>query len=117
MEKRITKTDNFNEIIKIATELGRQDLVEFATHEIELIAKRNANKGESKLSKENAEIMEAIVYTLTDLAEPVRISELQVENEKLANLSNQKMSALLKKLVDNGTIKKSIEKKIAYFSI
>ena len=61
--------------------------------------------------------METIVEILTDLAKPVRITDLQSANETLANLSNQKISALLKKLVDGGKVAKTIEKKIAFFSI
>ena len=61
--------------------------------------------------------METIVETLTDLAKPVRITDLQSANETLANLSNQKISALLKKLVDSNKVAKTIEKKITFFSI
>ena len=61
--------------------------------------------------------METIVETLTSLAKPVRITDLQSANETLANLSNQKISALLKKLVDSNKVAKTIEKKIAFFSI
>ena len=51
MEKKITKRDNFNEIIKIATELNRKDLVEFATHEIELLDRKKSTDTKSKTQK------------------------------------------------------------------
>ena len=51
--KKITKKDNFNEIIKVATELGRTDLVEFATKEIALLEKKSANKAPTKTQVAN----------------------------------------------------------------
>ena len=42
--------------------------------------------------KSLSSFMETIVETLTNLAKPVRITDLQSANETLANLSNQKIS-------------------------
>ena len=115
MEKRITKRDVLNHIIEAyATDTM---VVEYAKHEIELLDNKAGRKTETKTQKENVAIIETIVETLTDLAKPVRITDLQSANETLANLSNQKISALLKKLVDSNKVAKTIEKKIAFFSI
>lgn len=115
MEKRITKRDVLNHIIEAyATDTM---VVEYAKHEIELLDNKAGRKTETKTQKENVAIMETIVNTLVELAKPVRISELQSANETLANLSNQKVSALLKKLVDTEKVVKTIDKKVAYFSI
>ena len=46
-----------------------------------------------------------------------RISEIQDANDRLGELSNQKMSALLKKLVDTEKVVKTTDKKVTYFSI
>jgi DNA-binding transcriptional regulator GbsR (MarR family) len=43
------------------------------------------------------------------------ISEIQAEEEMLEGLTNQKMSALLKKLVDSQRVEKYIEKKKTFF--
>ena len=115
MEKRITKRDVLNHIIE--TYATDTMVVEYAKHEIELLDNKKATKSETKTQKENVATMEIIVNTLTELARPVRIAELQEANSTLAELSNQKISALLKKLVDNKTITKNIDKKVAYFSI
>ena len=115
MEKRITKRDVLNHIIE--TYSNDTMVVEYATHEIELLDKKASSKTETKTQKENVAIMETIVNTLVELAKPVRISELQSANETLENLSNQKISALLKKLVDTEKVVKTIDKKVAYFSI
>ena len=115
MEKRITKRDVLNHIIE--TYANDTMVVEYATHEIELLDKKASSKTETKTQKENLVIMNTIVDTLVELARPVRITDLQSANEELANLSNQKISALLKKLVDTNKVVKTIDKKVAYFSI
>ena len=115
MEKRITKRDVLNHIIE--TYSNDTMVVEYATHEIELLDKKASSKTETKTQKENLVIMNTIVDTLVELARPVRITDLQSANEELANLSNQKISALLKKLVDTNKVVKTIDKKVAYFSI
>ena len=44
------------------------------------------------------------------------ITELQKLNSELAELSNQKISALLKQMVENGSVKREEIKRKAYFS-
>lgn len=114
-EKKLTKRDVLNYMIE--TYSKDEKVVEYATHEIELLDKKASYKGETKVQKENVAIMETIVETLSELAKPSRIADIQGANETLSTLSNQKMSALLKKLVDNKTIVKTTDKKITYFSI
>lgn len=116
-EKKMTKKEMFKEIANVATEIGRTDIVDFCNHEVELLESKKSSKTETKTQKENVVIMETIVATLNEIGKPARITEIQSANETLANLSNQKMSALLKKLVDSKVVNKTIEKKIAFFSI
>ena len=67
--------------------------------------------------EENLELVEVIYNTLVDVAKAVTIAEIQEANATLAELSNQKVSALLKKLVDAERVVKVVEKGKAYFSI
>ena len=117
MEKKITKKDMFKEVIALATENGRQDIVDFANHEIELLDRKKSSDTKSKTQIENESIKKVIVETLTDLAKFVTITELQNANEDLKVYSNQKMSALLKQLVDNKIVKKKNNKKVVTFGI
>ena len=117
MEKKITKRDMFNDIITIATELNRTVLVEFANHEIELLDKRASRNTLTKVQKANLELVEVIYNTLVELARPATIADIIAANDAFAELSNQKMSALLKKLVDTDRIVKVVENKKAFYSI
>ena len=69
-DTKITKKDMFNEVITLAQENGRDDLVAFAEHEIELLNKRNSAESKAKLAKqaENAKLADAIVEFLCYLS-------------------------------------------------
>ena len=115
MERKITKRDNFNEIIKIATELNRKDLVDFCNHEIELLDRKKSSDTKTKTQVANESIKETITNVLVESAAKMTISDIQNANSELSELSNQKMSALLKQLVDSQVISKVVDKKKAYF--
>jgi len=117
MEKRITKKDNYSALLSIVTELGREDLINFVNHEIELLDNRASRNTLTKTQKENLELVEKIYTALVEIARPATIADLQELNSEIGDLSNQKVSALLKKLVDSERVVKVTEKGKAYFSI
>ena len=79
----------FAEIIELAKENGREDIVEFVNHEIELLDKKASNKTLTKTQVENIELMEVITEVLENLNKPLTISEMQEADEKLATLSKE----------------------------
>lgn len=111
----MTKKEMFNKIMGMVND---QDIKDFCLHEIELLERKASNKTASKTQKENENIKNDIVIALTEIAKPVTISELQTANEKMSAYSNQKLSALLKQLVEiDKKVVKTIDKKKSYFSI
>ena len=113
---KTTKRDNFNAIIEIATELGRQDLVDFCKHEIELLDKKKSK--ETKSQKENSALMEKLLADLTKMEKAVTISEFMKLSETVQQeeLSNQKISAMFGKMKDI-SIERTVVKGKAYFSV
>ena len=111
--KKKKKKDYFNELKVLVAD--RQDLVDFIDHEIELLSKKSSRTTLTKTQIENEAIKEKIVATLVELDKYATITDIQNANTELANLSNQKISALLKQLYDNKIIEKVIDKKKAYF--
>jgi DNA-binding transcriptional regulator GbsR (MarR family) len=61
--------------------------------------------------------MAKIKTALAEVGKAVTITELQNASATMAEYSNQKLSALLKKLVDAGEVVKTTEKKKSYFSL
>ena len=114
MANKKTKREFFGEIREIVKE--NTELVEFIDHELELLDKKTSAKS-TKVNTEQVELMGKIVNALNKIGRSVTISELQKENAEMAEYSNQKLSAMLKKLVDNKQVKKMIDKKKSYFMV
>ena len=114
MANKKTKREFFGEIKEIVKE--NTELVEFIDHELELLDKKTSAKS-TKVNTEQVELMGKIVNALNKIGRSVTISELQKENAEMAEYSNQKLSAMLKKLVDNKQVTKMIDKKKSYFMV
>ena len=123
MEKKITKKEMFAQVIAMAqgeeVSVSADEIVAFAKHEIELLNKKAGTKSKKETANdaENARLMEVIVETLTGSEKAMTVSELMAVNAELGELSNQKVSALMKKLVDGGRVQKSVDKRKSVFSI
>ena len=111
--KKMTKKDYFGVLLEMVS--GNEELTNFITHEIELLEKKSSKSGQTKTQKENETIKEKIVETLRELGRYATITDIQEANAELGTYSNQKISALLKQLVDTQVIEKMIDKKKAYF--
>ena len=112
-EKKITKRMVLEHILKeYATDTM---VVEYATHEIELLDKKASTKVATKNQKENVEIKDIILSVLTDT--PARIADIQARNEKLATLSNQKMTSLITQLIKEDKVERVTDKKVSLFKL
>ena len=82
------------------------------------LAKRSSGKKTpTKTQKENEGLMEIIVNDLVEIGTPVTVTELIAQGEGLNGYTNQKISALLRKLVEAERVVKTMEKKKAYFTV
>ena len=118
MEKKITKKEMFGRLIEIVKGANIEDtdaIVEFLNHEIELVSKKR--NGQTKTQKENEKLVEVVFEGIANAGHPVTVTELfkAVESDEIK--SAQKVSALVKKLVDAGRVTRTEDKKKAYFSI
>lgn len=113
MANKKTKRDLFLEVREAVA--GNEELVAFVDHELELLDKKASTKS-TKVNDEQVALMEKIVNALNEIGRSVTISELQKENAEMAEYSNQKLSAMLKKLVDNKQVTKMVDKKKSYFT-
>lgn len=119
-EKKMTKRDYFNSLLEIGAVKENEGLVKFIEHELELLAKKNAS-GTGKMTAVQvanegikAEILECMAN------EPNRlftISEMQKVFPCCAEMSNQRVSALVRQLVADGKVERLEEKRKAVFRI
>ena len=123
MEKRLTKKDYFEMIKGVCAD--RTDIVDFCNHEIELLSRKNSKSGATKTQKENEIVANMLVEELAKIGKPITITDLMNTSETIKgytlengnNLTNQKISAIFKQLVESQKIVKVVDKKKSYFSI
>ena len=118
--KKMTKRDYFNQLLGMEDVKADAKLVEFIEHELELLAKKNAS-GSSKPTAVQV-VNEGIKSEILDCManEPNRlftISEMQKAFPCCAELSNQRVSALVRQLVADGKVERLEEKRKAVFRI
>ena len=117
---KMTKRDYFNAILAVLATVEDTDvsgLTAFVNHEIELLENKRSTAKPTKTQTENLAVKETIVSVLKEIGKPVTITEMQKHSADLAEFSCQKLSALLKQLVENDkTVTKVTEKKKTYFS-
>ena len=88
----------------------KDDIIAYIDNEISLIEKKaeKAKKQKSKTQKENEVFKAEILSVLESQREQLNINELIGMSETFSGFSCQKMSALLKQLVDSGKVGRCI---------
>lgn len=115
--KKLTKRDHFNTLLAIPAVSDNPVLVDFINHELELLSKKNsADKKPTATQQANNALKEAIIDLLVD-GNPYTVSQIIKEVPECAGLSNQKVSALMVQLVNEGQVEKVIEKRVSYFKL
>lgn len=116
MNKKLTKHDHFTALLALAEAQNDQTLIDFINHELELLAKKNSSERKpTAAQKENEGIKVIILAALTTT--PTSISDLQKKDAALAEISNQKISALLRQLIIDNKVVRTEDKKKALFAL
>ena len=114
---KLTKAQKFAMLRAIPAVAENAMLVEFIDHEVELLSKKNsAEKKPTAQQVANAGIATAIIEGM----EPNRlytVTEVIKSIPQCADLTNQRVSALLRQLVETGKVKRTEDKRKAYFSL
>lgn len=129
---KITKKEYFaivKDIVEASGADNKTDIVAFLDHEVELLNKKSGKSKATPTQAANAVTLNVIKEVLGELDKPVTITELLTDvrlqsytettkdGEKVIAMTNQKLSSLMKKLVDAGEVVRTEEKKKAYFSL
>ena len=100
--KKITKKENFIEIVNVLENAGRSDLADVIKHEIELLENKAA-KAKATAAKKKAEgdaLYDAVAAVLTD--ELTTIADITAKVEFDGEVTVGRVQARLNKLVANG---------------
>jgi hypothetical protein len=113
-QNKKTQKDFFEEFIVLAKESGRDDLVEFCNDRIEKLSRKSSSKKPTKTQVENESIKETILEVLGEVA-PATATMIAIDPR--VNVSNQKVTALLRQLIKSGDVVKATEKGKSLFSL
>lgn len=115
--KKITKKDNFNALLAIPAVAENSALVDFINHEIELLDRKNsAERKPTAKQTENSALKSAIVDEM-ESGVKYTISDMLKALPSCADLTNQRVSAIVRQLVADGVVIRTEEKRKAYFSL
>ena len=117
--KKMTKKEMFAmvmEVVEVSETANKAEMMDFLAHEIELLERKKSNSAKTKSQVDNEKIMVLILEELAKADNPMTVTEL-MQTESLHDRSNQKLSALLRILKEEGKVVKTIEKKKSYFSL
>lgn len=118
MANKMTKKDYYArlaEVVKGAELLDETELLGFISHEVELLNKKSSAKTQTKTQKANEDLKVEILKALVAIGKAVTVSELQSQSPAMAQYTNQKLSALLKQLIESGEVEKTADKKRTLF--
>jgi hypothetical protein len=113
--QKITKKEMFAKIREVV--IDNEEMVAFIDHEVELLDKRNTNKKPTKVQEENVVLMDKILEVLADYPNGATASEVLASAEEFNGLSNQKITALLTKLKNDGKVVPTKDKKRTIFTV
>ena len=120
-EKKITKREVVEMMLADSNIASNEVYVAYLKNELELLKKKSENKKATKNQTENVEIKEVIIEVLGRMGKG-RAGEIQLavqatDKEKYATLTNQRTSAILKQMIDEGAVVKTVDKKVSTFSL
>ena len=117
---RMTKAQKFQILADLPAVKADPMLSEFIAHEMELLAKKNtADKKPTAQQEANAGIKSNVLAVMQDNPNKLfTVSELLKAVPDLPDtMTNQRMSAIVRQMVDAGQVKRTEDKRKAYFSL
>ena len=122
-EKKITKRERFEELKTYI--VGNKELEDFIDHEIELLARKGSKSATlTPAQKDNMAIAEIVKDILATTDKGMTIGAL-LKTDPIGvyvcangeGVSSQKLTSVITTMVKNGDAVRTVEKKVAYFTL
>ena len=116
MANKITKREVIGMMMNEEVVKANPTYVAYLENELALLDKKAQNKKATKTQEQNVGIKAIILEVLATIGSGT-VTDIQNGNEELSTLSNQKVSALVRQLVESGEVVKTTDKKKSIFSL
>ena len=115
MANKITKREVIGMMMNEEVVKANPTYVAYLENELALLDKKASNKKATKTQKENVGIKATILEVLAIIGSGT-VTDIQNGNAELSALSNQKVSALVRQLVESGKVVKRVGEKRSIFA-
>lgn len=116
-EKKITKKMVVEMMLADEKIVANEVFKAYLENELELLKKKSENKKATKTQVENEKLKSTVLAVLSGTDKALTVTELLKAHPDFAELSNQKMSALVSALCNDKMVYRFVEKKKAYFRL
>ena len=114
--QKLTKAQKYGMLKELAEVKANPVLVEFIDHEIELLAKKNSAEKNPTAQQTANEGIKSAIYEGMEKGKQYTITDLIKSIPACSDLTNQRVSSLVRQLIDEGKVERIEEKRKAYFS-
>lgn len=121
--RRPTKRTMLNELLAIPEVAENPALVEFINNELNLLSKKSSSGTGKMTVKQTANEgykLNIITYLSSEEDKQATVTELWKNIPELANdetMTNQRVSAILRQMIEENKIERVVEKRVAYFKL
>ena len=115
--QKLTKAQKYAMLKAIPSVAENSILVEFIEHEMELLAKKNASEKKPTAQQTANEGIKSAIVEGMEKGKTYTITELIKSVPACADLTNQRVSSLVRQLIAEGKVVRTEEKRKAYFSL
>lgn len=124
MEKKITLKENFERLAKVVEganieEVTRQELLTFIDSRIEQINKKATapRKADTEKAQENEKLAQIMLDILASNDKPMTVTEIMQASNDFVGITNQRLTAIMTKLKNDGTVARVMDKKSAKYRL
>ena len=126
---KFTKNDRFTALSAYLTDnpdvvfqspkgsITAKEMGDFIAHEMELLSKKNSSEKKPTATQTANEGIKTAIVEGMEQNRLYTITELIKEIPECADMTNQRVSALVRQLVDSGAVVRTEDKRKAYFSL
>jgi len=114
--QKITKAQKFAMLKAIPAVAENAMLVEFIEHELELLAKKNSAEKKPTAQQTANEGIKTAILNGMESGKAYAVTEIIKSVPECADLTNQRVSALMRQMVESGAVVRTEDKRKAYFT-
>jgi predicted transcriptional regulator len=113
--QKLTKAQKYGMLKDLAEVKANPILVEFIDHELELLAKKNSSEKKPTAQQIANDLIKSAILEKMEVGRLYTITDLIKEIPECADLTNQRVSAVVRQMMASNLVERVEDKRKAYF--